>query len=96
MLVVPLSGSLRSSSLKSTGLPLASSFSARVFAFLKSAALDDGIPHRTITSSRSPPMFRTIGASLSGKMPGIGGRFPVMSRSTLNRLRIAAWFFVIE
>jgi hypothetical protein len=31
---------------------LASSFPARGFAFLKSAALDDGVPHRSIANSR--------------------------------------------
>jgi hypothetical protein len=54
------------------------------------------MPQRSIASSRPSALLRMIGAILSGKMPGIGGRFPVMSRSTLNRLRIAAWFFVIE
>jgi hypothetical protein len=29
-------------------------------------------------------------------MPGKDGWLPPLSQSTLNRLRIAAWFFVIE
>src|SRR4029078_10198373 len=46
--VVPLSGSIRSSSLKSTGLPLACSFSARFLVASISAFDDDGIPHRAV------------------------------------------------
>src|SRR5882757_1438882 len=44
MLVVPLSGSIRSNSLKSTGLPLACSLSARFLVASISALDDDGIP----------------------------------------------------
>src|SRR5712672_1082080 len=44
MLVVPPSGSILSSSLKSTGLPFASSFSARFLVVSISAFDDDGIP----------------------------------------------------
>src|SRR5258706_14196469 len=52
MLVVPPSGSIGSSSLKSTGLPLACSFSARFLVASISAFDDDGIPHRALASSR--------------------------------------------
>jgi hypothetical protein len=44
VLVVPPSGSIRSNCLKSTGLPLASSFAARFFVASISARCDDGIP----------------------------------------------------
>jgi hypothetical protein len=47
MLVVPPSGSIRSSSLKSTGLPLASSFCARFLVASISTCCDDGMPHST-------------------------------------------------
>src|SRR6202035_3189868 len=46
MLVVPESGSIRSNSLKSTGLPLASSFPARFFVASISACCDEGMPQR--------------------------------------------------
>src|ERR1700736_5769706 len=49
MLVVPESGSIRSSSLKSTGLPLACSFSAR-FLVASINAFDDGMPQRAVAS----------------------------------------------
>jgi hypothetical protein len=62
MLVVPLSGSIRSSSLKSNCLPLASSFAARFAVASISAFDDDGMPHRAIVSSRPPSTLRTIGA----------------------------------
>src|SRR6202789_4726617 len=62
MLVVPPSGSIRSNSLKSTGLPLACSFSARFLVASISAFDDDGIPHRAVASSRPSAPFRTIGA----------------------------------
>src|SRR5271168_4811943 len=52
MLVVPPSGSIRSSSVKSTDLPLACSFSARFLVASVSAFDDDGIPHRAVASSR--------------------------------------------
>jgi hypothetical protein len=45
-------GSRRISSLKSTGLPLASSFFARFLVAFISAFWDDGMPQRAITSSR--------------------------------------------
>src|SRR6476659_11220641 len=45
MLVVPPSGSIRSNSLKSTGLPLACSFSARFLVAFVNAFNDDGMPH---------------------------------------------------
>src|SRR5436305_1415744 len=51
MLVVPESGSIRSNSLKSTGLPLASSFAARFLVASISACADDGMPQRAVTSS---------------------------------------------
>src|SRR5712671_2144601 len=47
MLVVPPSGSILSNSLKSTGLPLAWSFSAR-FLVASIDAYDDGMPHRAV------------------------------------------------
>ncbi|MGY4348932.1 hypothetical protein ACVWXM_005399 [Bradyrhizobium sp. GM7.3] len=62
MLVVPPSGSIRSNSLKSTGLSLARSFSARFLAASISALDDDGIPQRAVTSSRPSAPLRTIGA----------------------------------
>jgi hypothetical protein len=62
MLVVPPSGSMRSSSLKSTVLPLACSFSARFSVAFISAFDDDGIPHRAVVSSRPSAPLRTIGA----------------------------------
>src|SRR6476619_13855 len=51
MLVVPPSGSIRSSSLKSTDLPLACSFSARFLVASMRACCEDGIPHRAVVSS---------------------------------------------
>src|ERR1700745_3569725 len=45
ILVVPPSGSIRSNSLKSTGLPLACSFSARFLVAFINAFDDDGMPH---------------------------------------------------
>src|ERR1700688_1759590 len=62
MLVVPPSGSILSNSLKSTGLPLACSFSARFFVASISAFDDDGMPQRAVASSRPPLPLRTIGA----------------------------------
>jgi len=48
-----------------------------------------------MTSSRWPSLpVRTIGASMSGKMPGIGGRLPVVSRIARIHSRIAAWLLV--
>ncbi len=52
MLVVPPSGSIRSNSLKSTGLPLACSFSARFLVASINAFDDDGMPHLAVASSR--------------------------------------------
>ena len=44
-----------------------------------------GIPHRAITNSRLPSApARTIGAILSGKMRGSGGKLPVVSRSRVT------------
>src|SRR3954465_4997663 len=50
MLVVPPSGSIRSSSLKSTVLRLACSFSARFLVASINALDEDGMPHRAVTS----------------------------------------------
>jgi hypothetical protein len=62
MLVVPLSGSIRSNSLKSTGLPLASSFEARFFVASISACAEDGMPQRAVASSPLSAPLRTMGA----------------------------------
>src|ERR1700726_4506516 len=62
MLVVPPSGSIRSNSLKSTGLPLASSFEARFLVASIKACCEDGIPHRAVARSRPSVPLRTIGA----------------------------------
>jgi hypothetical protein len=62
MLVVPPSGSIRSNSLKSMGLPLARSFSARFLVASISAFDDDGMPHLAVANSRPPAPLRTIGA----------------------------------
>src|ERR1700692_4420893 len=62
ILVVPPSGSIRSSSLKSTGLPLASNFEARFFVASINACADDGLPQRAVASSRPSAPVRTIGA----------------------------------
>src|SRR5450432_4446314 len=62
MLVEPPSGSIRSSSLKSTGLPLACSFAARFLVASIWACCDDGIPHRAVASSGPSAPLRTIGA----------------------------------
>jgi hypothetical protein len=62
MLVVPESGSIRSNSLKSTGLPFACSFSARFLVASIIAFDDDGMPHRAVASSRPSTPARTIGA----------------------------------
>jgi hypothetical protein len=62
MLVVPPSGSIRSSCLKSTGLPLASSFAARFLVASISACCDDGMPQRAVASSRPSAPLRTLGA----------------------------------
>ena len=70
MSVLPLSGYIGSSSLKSTCLPLASSFAARFLVASKSAWDDDGIPHRAIVSSRPLSAFRTIGTGLFGEVAG--------------------------
>jgi hypothetical protein len=51
-----------SNSLKSTGLPLACSFSARFLVASINAFDDDGMPHRAVTSSRPSAPLRTIGA----------------------------------
>ncbi|KRR04334.1 hypothetical protein CQ10_39185 [Bradyrhizobium valentinum] len=55
-------GSIRSSSLKSTGLPFASSFAARFLVAAIRACCDDGILHRAVASSRPSAPLRTIGA----------------------------------
>jgi hypothetical protein len=62
ILVVPPSGSIRSSSLKSTVLPLACSFSARFLVASICAFGEDGIPQRAVASSRPWVPLRTIGA----------------------------------
>src|SRR3984885_962658 len=48
MLVIPESGSIRSNSLNSTGLPLAPSFAARFLVASINACCDDGIPQRAV------------------------------------------------
>src|SRR6202042_2116261 len=50
MLVVPPSGSIRSNSLKSTGLPFATNFEARFLVASIRACCEDGIPHRAVAS----------------------------------------------
>src|SRR3984893_5253847 len=56
-----------------------------------------GMPHRAIASSRTPSgALRAIGAGKSGKIPGIGGRFPVRSRIARTSAMIAAWPLVKE
>jgi hypothetical protein len=62
MLVVPPSGSILRSCLKSTAFPLVSSFWARFFVASISACCDDGIPQRAVASSRPSAPVRTIGA----------------------------------
>src|SRR3984957_4571063 len=62
MLVVPPSGSIRSSSLKSTGLSLASIFAARFLVASIRAFDDDGIPHLAVASWRPSVPLRTMGA----------------------------------
>src|SRR5580704_731388 len=62
MLVAPPSGSIRSNSLKSTRLPLDSSFAARFLVASISACCDDGMPQRAVASSRPSAPVRTIGA----------------------------------
>jgi hypothetical protein len=57
---VPESGSIRSSSLKSTGLPLAPSFAARFLVASMSACADDGMPQRAVASSRPSGPVGTI------------------------------------
>jgi hypothetical protein len=62
--VVPMSGSIRRSSLKSTGLPFASSLAAHFFVLSISARGEEGIPQRASASSRTPSgALRTIGAA---------------------------------
>jgi len=63
MLVVPESGSIQSSCLKSNGLPLASSFAARFLVASISACCDDGMPQRAVESSRPSAPARTMGAA---------------------------------
>src|SRR6202011_1934337 len=75
MLVVPPSGSIRSNSLKSTGLPLASSFAARFLVASMRACCEDGIPHRAVASSWPSAPLRTIGALYSENRPGLGAGF---------------------
>ena len=73
-------------------LPFASSFAARFLASCICTNCDDGIPQRAIINSRTPSgAFRTIGAMVSGNMPGSGGRLPVVSRSARVNAMIAAW-----
>lgn len=62
MLVVPLSGFILSSSLKSTICPFASSFSARFFVASISARCELGMPHRAMTILRPSDELRTTGA----------------------------------
>jgi len=63
---VPPSGSIFSSSSKSTSLPLARSLSARLEAAWKIAWRELGRPQRTLASSRPAGVLRTIGAIWSG------------------------------
>ena len=63
MLVVPLSGSILSNWSKSKGLPFSRSLAARFVAASNSTFRDEGMPQRTIASSRTPSSaVRTIGA----------------------------------
>src|SRR5262245_33042243 len=62
MFVVPESGSMRSNCLKSTGLPLDSSFSARFFVASVSAFNEEGMPQRAMMVSCPMGALRTIGA----------------------------------
>jgi hypothetical protein len=55
-----------------------------------------GKPQRIMASSRSPSVVRTTGASWSGKMPGSGGRLPVVLRIAPVIRRRASWLFVRE
>src|SRR6185436_21020420 len=90
MLVVPPSGSILSNSLKSIGLPLACSFSARFLVASINAFDDDGMPHRAVASSRPSGPLRTIGAVWSGNTPGIGARLPTYRFTTRNSAMMAA------
>src|SRR3984885_14901804 len=69
MLVVPPSGSILSNSLKSTGLPLACSFSTRFLVASINAFDDDGIPHRAVASSRPSAPLRTLRPLVIRKHP---------------------------
>jgi hypothetical protein len=62
MFVVPESGSIFKSALKSTSLPLARSLSARFVAASSWAFWDEGMPHLIMQSSRIPPLLATTGA----------------------------------
>jgi hypothetical protein len=61
-LVVPLSGSIFSTSAKSNSVPLARSLSARPVAALNSACLDDGMPQRMSRISRPSAVLMITGA----------------------------------
>jgi len=47
------------------------------------------MPQRIIVNSRSGSTLRTTGASISGKIPGSGGKFPVVSIIARVNSRIA-------
>ena len=56
-----------------------------------------GKPQRIVVNSRTPSRaVRTTGAIWSGKMPGRGGRLPVVSRMARAMSRMAAWPLVRE
>ena len=63
MLVVPPSGSIRSSSLEVDRLALGFQLRGALLGASISAYCDDGMPQRAIASSRPSARFRTIGAS---------------------------------
>jgi hypothetical protein len=68
-----------------TDLPFVRSWSTR-----RLAASMTAFPRRIIPSAHLPSACRPIGARLSGNTPGIGGKLPVRSSVTRNRLRIAS------
>jgi hypothetical protein len=58
---------------------------------VKKAGLNIGLrlAQRAIVSARPSEWFRTIGAMVSRKMPGSGGRVPVLSRTARVNSRMA-------
>ena len=79
MFVVPPSGFIRSNSLKSTGLPLASSLAARFLVARISANCDDCIPHRAMASSRP---IRSVVTPASRREPPRGAHQLQLCKST--------------